>query len=142
VFNLWIDHGYAPNAGSYQYLVMPGASVADTKSRAEHSFTVELTNNERIQAVWNKHLSIAMIAFYQPGSVQTPLGQVVAGHSCLLLVRRTARGIAISAANPENQAITLHVEVGGEKISIDLPGGNFAASTVTTIVHSSEVNGK
>ena len=142
VFNLWIDHGYTPSASAYQYLVMPGASVADTNYQAEHPSTVELANNERIQAVWNKRLSIAMIAFYQPGSVQTPLGLFSADHSCLLLLRKTAKGTAISAANPENLALTLHVEVGSQKISIDLPSGNFAGSTVTAIVDSSKANGK
>ncbi len=91
-----------------------------------------LSNREDTQAVWHSELNIVMAAFRQPGFLATPMGRVEVDHSCLLLVRKVAGGWKITASNPENQPLTLHVEVGGRKIAIDLPGGNFAGSSVTS----------
>ncbi len=132
VFNLWIDHGYAPRAGIYQYCVLPGASVKQVAARARSPLIHVLSNQEGVQAVWHGELKIVMVAFRRPGFLATPMGRVAVDHSCLLLARKVADGWKISASNPENQPLTLHVEVGGRKIAIDLPGGNFAESAVTS----------
>ena len=132
VFNLWIDHGRAPRAGSYQYAILPGASVKHLAARAGSPVMQVLSNREDTQAVWHSELNIVMAAFRQPGFLATPMGRVEVDHSCLLLVRKVAGGWKITASNPENQPLTLHVEVGGRKIAIDLPGGNFAGSSVTS----------
>jgi hypothetical protein len=91
-----------------------------------------LANNEQTQGVWNSRLSTVMVAFRAPGSLVTPLGRIEVDHSCLLLVRKTGQGLKVSAANPENLPLALGVEIGAAKATINLPGGNFAGSTVTT----------
>jgi chondroitin AC lyase len=134
VFNLWIDHGHAPRAGSYQYSVLSGASVKRVAARARSPVTHVLSNQEDTQAVWHSELKIVMAALRKPGFLVTPIGRLEVDHSCLLLARKTAGGWKITASNPENQPLTLHVGVGSRKIAIDLPGGNFAGSSVTSIV--------
>ena len=132
VFNLWIDHGYAPRAGSYQYCVLPGASVKQVEARASNPVIHVLSNQEDTQAVWHRRLKIVMAAFRKPGSLTTPIGRIKVGHSCLLLARKVAGGWKITASNPENQPLMLQVEVDGRKNAIDLPGGNFAGSSVAS----------
>lgn len=132
VFNLWIDHGYARRAGTYESSILPGASV---KQVAEHSTTPVmrvLSNQEDIQAVWHGELKILMVVFRKPGAVTAPIGRVRVDHSCLLLARKGPRGWKITASNPENQPLILQVEAGGVEIAINLPGGYLAGSSVST----------
>ncbi|MGH7973038.1 MAG: polysaccharide lyase beta-sandwich domain-containing protein [Limisphaerales bacterium] len=93
-----------------------------------------LSNHADIQAVWHSQLKIVMAAFRKPGFLATPAGRVEVDHSCLLLARKVPGGLKITASNPENQPLSLHVGVGGRKIEIDLAGGNFAGSSMTTIL--------
>jgi chondroitin AC lyase len=132
VFNLWIDHGYSPRAASYQYLVLPGASREQVSARATNPGVHVLSNEDEVQAVWNSDLKMAMVVFRKPGTVETPIGRIGVDHTCLLLARKIADGWKITAANPENQPLTLHIEIGTRRATIDLPGGNFAGSSVTS----------
>jgi Polysaccharide lyase family 8, C-terminal beta-sandwich domain len=91
-----------------------------------------LSNHAAIQAVWHSELKIAMVAFRKPGFLATPAGRLGVDHSCLLLVRKIEGRWKISASNPENRPLILHVELRGRGIEIDLPDGNFAGSSVTT----------
>jgi chondroitin AC lyase len=140
VFDLWIDHGTAPKDASYEYTVAPGTTVAETAKMAAHPDVVVLANSVSTQAVYNKALKLAEIAFRAAGasetlmSIETPVGKVTADHSCLLLVRQAAGGWKVTAANPENLPLTLHVTVKGKKLAIELPGGNLAGSSVTVDV--------
>jgi chondroitin AC lyase len=131
VFDLWIDHGVSPNGGSYQYVVLPGASPEETASRSRTPHVRILANSSNIQAVWNKHLRLGMFAFHQPGSLMTPAGMITVDHPSLLMLRRISNRWEMSASNPENQALTLHVKVANRQISMLLPGDNFAGSSVT-----------
>jgi hypothetical protein len=47
------------------------------------------------------------------------------------MVEKTADGLKITASNPENAALTLHVTVKGKGLALELPGGNFAGSSVS-----------
>ena len=134
VFDLWIDHGRSPNHGSYQYFVLPGASLEETKESAGKPTIQVLANNDDVQATWNGRLGIAMIAFRKPGALATPAGSVAIDHSCLLLIRSISGGWRVSAANPENLPLTLHVRIENREVTMDLPGGNLAGSTVTSTI--------
>lgn len=131
VFNLWIDHGISPHGGSYQYVVLPGSSPQETARRSRSPRIRILANNADIQAVWNKHLKSGMFAFHQAGSLATPAGTITVDHPCLLMLRRISHRWQISASNPENEALTLRVKVANRQMTMALPGGNFAGSSVT-----------
>jgi chondroitin AC lyase len=140
VFDLWIDHGLAPQGASYEYTVVPGVTAAELAKLAANSDVDVLANSASTQAVYNKSLKLAEIAFRAAGapnalmSLDTPLGKVEVDHSCLLLVRQVGRGWKVTASNPENQALTLHVTVKGKSAAIELPGGNLAGSSVSVEV--------
>ena len=134
VFNLWIDHGTAPKDANYEYTVAPGATAAEAAKLAAHPDVEVLANSSTTQAVYGKTLKLAEIAFRAAGILETPIGKVTADHSCLLLVRQVAGGWKVTASNPENSPLTLHVEVKGKPVSIELPGGNLAGSSVSVDV--------
>lgn len=134
VFNLWIDHGVGPQEGSYEYTVVPGASAAEAARVAAHPDVEVLANSASTQAVYSRGLKLAEIALRSAGTVETPVGKVEADHSCLLLVRLVASGWKVTASNPENQPLTLHVTVKGKQVAIELPGGNLAGSSVSVDV--------
>jgi chondroitin AC lyase len=131
VFDLWIDHGTAPQGAGYEYTVIPGTTAAEVARLASHSDVDVLANTPNMQAVYSSTLKLAEIAFREAGVLETRLGTVGADHSCLLLVRQVESGWRVTASNPENQALTLHVTVKGKQASIELPGGNFAGSSVS-----------
>jgi chondroitin AC lyase len=132
VFNLWIDHSHTPEAARYQYTVLPGASLKQVSERARKPVIRVLSNEEDIQAVWNSDLKIMMVVFRKPGFLVTPIGRIKVNHSCMLLARKVAGVWKITASNPENQPRTLHAEIGTRRAVMDLPGGNFAGSSVTS----------
>lgn len=134
VFNLWIDHGLKATDASYQYTVIPAATPAEVAQLAAHSEVAVLANTAKTQAVFHRGLKLTEIAFRTAGNLKTPLGTVAADHSCLLLVRQTAAGWKVTAANPENAPLTLHVTVNGHVAEIVLPDGNMAGSSVTVDV--------
>jgi len=134
VFNLWVDHGVAPQDGNYEYIVVPDASAAQVAKLAASSEIDVLSNTKSIQAVFNKSLKLAEIAFRVAGSIDTPVGKVEADHSCLLLVRQVGSGWKVTASNPESLPRMLHVTVKGKSSTIELPGGNFAGSGVSVEV--------
>ena len=135
VFDLWIDHGRAPQNGTYQYTVFPNVSEGEVAKLASSSMIDVLSNTSNIQAVYNRNLKLAEIAFRVGGSLATPLGEVKADHSCLLLVRQNGNGWKVTASNPENEPLTLHVTVKGKQATIQLPDGNFAGSSVSAEIH-------
>ena len=134
VFNLWIDHGGALQDDAYQYIVVPNASADQVAKLAAKPELDVLANTKSIQAVYSGSLKLAEIAFRESGSLSTPLAEVKVDHSCLLLVRQIANGWQVTASNPENQPLTLHVTVRGKQVTIKLPEGNLAGSSITATV--------
>ncbi len=134
VFDLWIDHGHSPLNATYQYIVLPGVSPDQIAERARSTNLDVLSNTASIQAVYNKALKLVEIAFRQPGTLATPLGPVEVDHSCLLMVSPAAGGgWKVSASNPENQPLTLHVSLKGKSFTMELPMGEMAGSTKTAV---------
>jgi chondroitin AC lyase len=134
VFNLWIDQGRAPQDETYQYIVIPNASAKHLPWQATGSEFEVLSNTKSIQAVYSRSLKLAEIAFREPGSLPTPLGEVKADHSCLLLVRQIANGWKLAASNPENQSLIINVAVQGKQLAIQLPDGFLAGSSIVTTI--------
>jgi chondroitin AC lyase len=129
-----------PQDASYEYIVVPRATPARVAKLAASAEIDVLSNTKSIQAVYNRTLKLAEIAFRDAASpnalmsLDTPLGKVEADHRCLLLVKQIASGWKITASNPENEPLTLHVTVNGKAAAIELPGGNFAGSSVSADV--------
>jgi chondroitin AC lyase len=134
VFDLWIDHGRSPRDGTYQYTVLPGLSGREVATRAANSVLKVLANSDNIQAVYNPDVNLVQAVFRKSNSLVTPLGQIGVDHSCLMMVRKVESKWQITASNPENEALTLNVQVDGQSARINLPGGSFAGSSATVVI--------
>jgi len=134
VFNLWIDHGHAPQEAHYEYTVLPNATPAEVAQRTAKPLLRVLSNTSAIQAVYNPRLKLAEIVFRQPAYIATPIGTVRVDHECLLLVRQTGTGWRVTASDPQNVPLTLNLSINNNQTTIQLPGGNSAGSSVSTEV--------
>ena len=131
VFDLWIDHGTAPEDALYQYIVAPNTTPEGVARRASDSGLDILANSSTIQAVYNRRLKLAELVYRRPSYIKTPLGIIRADHACLLLVRQTATGLRLTASDPEDLPLTLTITVDGTPYVLDLPGASLAGSSVS-----------
>ena len=131
VFDLWIDHGVAPQDERYQYIVLPSTTPEGVAQRAKDPGLRILANNSNLQAVYNPRLKLAELVYRQPQYIRTPLGTIRADHACLLLVRKTANGLRLTASDPEDLPLTLTITIDEKPYTLDLPGGDTAGASVS-----------
>jgi chondroitin AC lyase len=75
VFMLWFDHGKRPDAGSYEYIVVPDVTERELRETSANNRHLEiLSNTPEIQAVLHNKLGIIQVAFYRSGEVEIPGG--------------------------------------------------------------------
>jgi chondroitin AC lyase len=117
VFILWVDHGTKPLSAAYEYIVAPGASVANLEKYSKKNNIVILANSAEMQAVQNDELNIAEIVFYKPGSIQ--LGNKIVlstGSPCIVMIKlkeKTIEEISVSEPTQKLSSLWLSVNVAG-----------------------------
>ncbi|WP_433248917.1 polysaccharide lyase 8 family protein [Streptosporangium sp. CA-135522] len=88
---LWLDHGVDPASASYVYLLLPGASLAQTRARAaDPGWARVLANTARRQGVGVPSLGITAVNFWNDGVA----GALAASAPCAVLVRERGDGTA------------------------------------------------
>ncbi|MFC4899090.1 polysaccharide lyase 8 family protein [Streptosporangium amethystogenes subsp. fukuiense] len=88
---LWLDHGVDPDSAGYVYLLLPGASRAETRARAaDPGWARVLANTARQQGVRVPSLGITAVNFWNDGAV----GALTASAPCAVLVRERGDGTA------------------------------------------------
>ncbi|MEV4096720.1 polysaccharide lyase 8 family protein [Streptosporangium saharense] len=104
---LWLDHGVDPQAESYVYLLMPGASPSATKARAaDPGWARVLANTARQQGVHVPSRGLTAVNFWAPGTV----GPLTASAPCAVLVRESGDGTAtLTVSDPRCDLDTLTV---------------------------------
>ncbi|MFB9907201.1 polysaccharide lyase 8 family protein [Allokutzneria oryzae] len=65
---LLFDHGRNPRSATYEYVLLPGLTAAETEARAKAPKSLVLHNNARVQAV--RHGDTLAVNFYEPGAVE------------------------------------------------------------------------
>jgi chondroitin AC lyase len=122
IFTVTIDHGTSPREAAYAYFVQPDGAEAPAPDI--------IVNTPEVQAAQTGDLAGAV--FYRPGRVETAnFGIVSAAQPCLVLLRRQEDGVTtISAADPTGKLRQLDLQIDGRGLSLDLPGGEMAGSTV------------
>jgi len=146
VFSLWLDHGTRVADVDYEYRLAPGMTADQLTAYLQKPEQVTLSNTASLQAV--SAGSLLMAAFYSPGTVTVqPDLTITVDHACLLIADCTHDGATVTAANPENASLLLHVEVsrllagpGAEilpnnrttRLTLALPDGAEAGKSVTS----------
>lgn len=104
---LWLDHGVDPVSAGYVYLLLPGASLAETRARAaDPGWARVLANTARQQAVRVPSLGITAVNFWNGGAA----GDLAASAPCAVLVREGGDGTAtLTVSDPRRDLDELTV---------------------------------
>lgn len=130
VFSLWINHGTAPQADSYCYIVCPDSSLSHFKKNSLfRDFTV-LRNDNQVQMV--KYQQEYFIVFYQRGTVDLEGGlQMTLDGKAMVMLKQQNNGFQLSVSDPTHQQTTLHItinqKINGQGVSY-LNNGNTIIS--------------
>ena len=153
VFSLYIDHGSHTSNGSYFYIVVPDTTAAGMSAYVADDPIQVLSNNAEVQAVQQTSLDITQAAFYTPDSFSIVPGQTVAANApSAVMLERQPDVLKLDASSPQNLQMTLQVQLSGvtlsgsspgwfdamgtSTVSLNLPGGNLAGSTVGLTLQS------
>ncbi|WP_199550099.1 polysaccharide lyase 8 family protein [Streptomyces sp. N35] len=89
---LYADHGYNPTDASYAYLVMPGATTAQTSARAADTAWLQtLANTDDQQGVRVPALGFTGVNFWFGGTV----GALTASAPCSVMITEKSDGTAV-----------------------------------------------
>ncbi|MEU6668728.1 polysaccharide lyase 8 family protein [Streptomyces sp. NPDC046727] len=103
---LWLDHGTDPVAARYAYVLLPGASRAETAARAAdpHWLTV-LANDTARQAVAVPRLGLTGATFWRAGTV----GDLTVSAGASVLVVRRGRTVTLRVSEPPRTGAPLEL---------------------------------
>ncbi|MEU1150444.1 polysaccharide lyase 8 family protein [Streptomyces sp. NPDC005863] len=105
---LWLDHGVSPDAASYAYVLLPGASAAATALWALARPVRIVANDATVQAVEARREGVFAAHFWAAGRA----GGLAASGPGTVLVRRDHRGgVSLAVADPGRTGTTLTVEL-------------------------------
>ncbi|MBC9712874.1 polysaccharide lyase 8 family protein [Streptomyces sp. TRM66268-LWL] len=89
---MYVDHGYNPTDGSYAYLVMPGATTAQTSARAADTGWLQiLANTDDQQGVRVPSLGFTAVNFWFGGTA----GALTASAPCSVMITEKSDGTAV-----------------------------------------------
>lgn len=109
---LYVDHGVNPTGGSYAYATLPGASVADTQSRAAAPGFAVVANTTSVQAISVSAQALLLANFFAAGTaggvtVNQPAAVVVGEDANLL----GGTDIVVAISDPPRLGLPINVVV-------------------------------
>lgn len=141
IFKLWLEHGENPQNKSYQYVLIPNATVGKMKA-LDADFPFIFHNQKSKQEVVSKDEKLAGVIFYEPGKSGV-LGGIEVDKPCVLMIKKDDDEIKLSIADPTQLLSEINVTVNGEfsgenteiqngktKVKVMLPKGEEAGKTV------------
>lgn len=153
VFKLWLDHGNRPDAGSYQYIVVPDVSEQELIASSGNNRDIEvIANTPYIQAVKHNKLGLCQAVFYQAGEIEISDGLTVGldSQGMVMFKIREDKVEELTVSDPSRKLDRIIVKVSGiyetkskhfsthpdiEKgntsITVELPQGVYAGKSVT-----------
>lgn len=127
VFLLGFNHGYSPNAASYQYIVVPNVSEQELIKASGNNSNIDIVSNTPdIQAVKNSKLGICQLAFYKAGEVNFTEGcKIRMDSQGMVMLKTEANRIKeLTVSDPSRKLSRLSITVPG---IYDVEGENFIA---------------
>lgn len=137
-----IDHGKSPKAASYAYVILPGASSAQTKTYADKPPVEVLANTADVHAVRHRTLNLTGVQFWTPGS---KIAGIKAGEKCAVLVEESGSKIVISISDPTQlqQKLTLEMDAKAAKVvAADSAVKVESLSPLKLVVNAAASNGR
>jgi chondroitin AC lyase len=137
VFKIWLNHGAAPQNATYQYIVLPGTSIAALK-KYNRSMIQVLKNTEEIQAVTHVGLNMLQAVFYKAGTLSVNGLFLHVDQPCTVYIKNlNAKSPMLYIADPAQEHATIHVELKlpglskSKRIDCNLPNGAFSGATAS-----------
>ena len=113
---LWLDHGANPASATYAYMLLPGASAAQTSTYASSPDIVILANTAAVHAVREQSLGITAANFWNDGTSTS--GIITADKKCSALVRETATAMDVAISDPTQLGGTITIELARSAIAV------------------------
>lgn len=110
---MWVDHGVNPTSGGYHYILLPGASAAQTSAFASSNEVTVAANTAQVQAVSRAKSGFAMANVWQAGAPKAAGIQV--DRTASVVTHRTPGSLAVAVSDP-TEALT-----GSVTVTIDGP---------------------
>ena len=129
-FHLAIDHGPTPQEASAVYAVHMRADAARLDAWVARFPVTVLSNNAKLQAVSVTGEELVHATFHQGGELSASPIPVTCREPAHLMIRQSGGKIKITAADPlaacshelGKMSDTLHLQIAGRKLDLDLPG--------------------
>ncbi|MFJ2906912.1 polysaccharide lyase 8 family protein [Streptomyces sp. NPDC087212] len=103
---LWLDHGTDPVNARYHYVLLPGATRAETAARAaDHHWLTVLANTATAQAVHAPALGVTGANFWAPATA----GPLTASAPASVLISRTGRTATLCVSEPPRTGTELEI---------------------------------
>lgn len=108
---MWFDHGIQPDEGRYSYILIPGASPAETADRARERQVSIVANSAEVQAVRVNRLALFAANFWQAGT----LAAITPSAPCSVLISGWRRphtdSMTIAVSDPTHELASLDLRV-------------------------------
>jgi hyaluronate lyase len=142
---LWYDHGVDPENETYQYVLLPNKTAADTSAYAETPDITILENSPEAQAVKENRLNITGIQFWND-AVKT-VGGITSNKRAAVMARETEEELTLAISDPaqkKSETIELEIEKSATAIEALDPGITVTqlSPTIKLTVHMVESLGQ
>lgn len=135
VFSLWFDHGSKPLNESYAYIIVPNKKNIKELNQYNADDVQICTNNDSIQAVYNKKLNILEIVFLRKATFSFKGLSIKSNNSSAIIIKNIdEKEVIMHIADPtqsknvlEIEALLPSISVKRKRISIDMTNSGLSA---------------
>ena len=120
VATIYLEHGVSPQKGTYQYILLPAVSQAETETFDLSSIQV-LRNDEVAQTVYTKENSTWWITAYQPLTITLASGYSLEIQTPgIYMIRKDKGQFRVDCTDPTQQGDTMQLRFDDKDIAIPL----------------------
>ena len=102
---LWLDHGPQPDGAAYAYVLLPGATAAETGKYSASPETDILANTAAVHAVRERALGVTAANFWQAGSVSF----IRAGQPSSVIAQEKNGELEVAVSDPTQRQTSVTV---------------------------------
>lgn len=112
VFKLWIDHGVAPQNGTYSYIILPNkCNLGEIRKYPVRNIKI-IENDEKKQVVKHDKLDMLGLVFHEAGSFSYENIKVEVNKGCVLLFEKiSSSNVKMFISDPSKKERTITVSV-------------------------------
>lgn len=131
IFSLYLNHGYKPENGSYQYVILPASTMKEVKDFKTDDIRV-INNTASSQAVFIKSKNIFYIAMYIAGEIRLDkdINLKTSDPGLFLIRNKGNKMLNVTVCDPTQKLNNMVIEVNGNTHAIVLPQGDEKGTSV------------